>query len=109
MSKFKRKKNQIGVDKFGLPIYKREKYHHSSATLETFLICEHFCLDCHKKWSHKIAVDISCNLGLYSLCEDEITFGLNVTREEKVKMMTPSQQSIIKAYERNTAKQKKKI
>lgn len=135
----KRKKSlqerQIGVDSLGMPIYKRDvctcehppekhdrkgdcieeecgckgNYHHSSSCLPYFSICEHYCTKCQKKWSHKIAIDFICKLGLYSLCEDEITFGLMVTREEKIRMMTKSQQNIIKANERNNPKQKKKI
>ena len=100
MSKFKRKKNEIGVDKQGNPIYRRERYHHSSACLETFSICEHHCMHCSKKWSHKMTPNMECKLELYSPCEDAITFGLSTTREEKIKMMTKSQQAIIKAWEK---------
>lgn len=103
MSKFKRKKNQIGVDKFGLPIYKREKYHHSSATLEQYVICDHTCKE-HGRWSHKIVPNLECKLSALCLdyvpCEECVTFGLNVTREEKVKLMSKSQQALIKAWQK---------
>ena len=44
--------------------------------------------------------NMECKLELYSPCEDAITFGLSTTREEKIKMMTKSQQAIIKAWEK---------
>ena len=130
MSKFKRKKNQIGVDKFGLTIYKRDlctcvheasqhnlkgkcsiedcsckgAYHHSSATLEQYVICDGHICEVHGKWSHKMVPNMECKLSVLNLdyvpCEECITFGLNVTREEKIKMMSKSQQNIIEAWKK---------
>lgn len=133
----KRKKSlqerQIGVDSFGSPIYKRDvctcehlpekhdskgnctieqclcegNYHHSSSCLPVFSICEHYCPGHFKDWSHKVEPNGVCHLPLYASCEDCITFGLMVTKEEKLSMMTDSQRAIIKAWKETQQKVKK--
>lgn len=110
MSKFKRKKNQIGTDSYGLPIYHPDKYHHSSSTLKQYVICCHTCKE-HGPWQHKMVPDMECHLSKFSIdyvpCENCITFGLSTTREEKVAMMTDKQKAIIKAWEKMQKERKK--
>jgi hypothetical protein len=96
----------VGTDNLGLPIYKTMRKHRSMAILDTYCICQHYCLECYKNWSHKVPPGLVCSLfWIHNSCESCLTWNFNASKEDKLKQFTPSQRkAVIKWAERHGVK-----
>jgi hypothetical protein len=89
----------IDHDQFGEPIYKTLKKHRSMQVLDCYSLCNHYCFLCFKNWTHRVPPNWSCKLyWVLAICEPCMTYDFNLSKEDKYKLMTPNQRSIIDSW-----------
>jgi hypothetical protein len=86
----------VGIDSLGEPIYKALRLHRSMARLVEYSLCDHYCIECFTKWTHKTVPNFLCHLyWVHNFCENCLTYNFNASKKDKLAGFTDSQRKAV--------------